>query len=437
MKPIELLTRRDTLALLSALTLSPSFAAAAKKHAWNAVQAALDEFVRGRNAPGVAIGLCHGGGDPAYPSAGTVAFDSTRAFDADSICRVYSMTKNVTRIATLLLVEDGKLNLDQPVTDYLPEFRNLRVVIDPAKGLDSRPAEKVMSMRHLITNSSGLANWTPGSDSGDELHKLYRERGITPGNFGTGLRRPEYGPQATSMEDMVRRVAELPLAHEPGTVLHYSIGFDVMALVIERVTGKPYGTFLHERLWAPLRMDSTGFQVARKDAGRLTTNYDATERNATIVPGAKPDPRLPPKWGVVDDRATSDALEPPRLLAGGASLLSTARDFLKYTRMLQHDGALGKARVMKVETAKLATGNINPPGIAEPQDSGSRALMRGAPIVPPGTVGGGGAAGTLFWFDRARELAVVFMVQVMYGGPQNSPFQKRLFPALDADVAAP
>jgi len=157
-----------------------------------------------------------------------------------------------------------------------------------------------------------------------------------------------------------------------------------------------------------------------------------TGNNATIRAGVKPDPRLPPKWGIVDDRATSATLEPPRLLAGGASLLSTASDFLRYTRMLQNDGALGKTRVMKIETARLATGNINPPGVAEPQDSGSRALMRGAPIIPPGTIGGGGAAGTLFWFDRSRDLAAAFMVQVMYGSPARSPFQKRLFAAIDA-----
>lgn len=436
----KLQTRRDCLSALSgvaALSMAPcAFSGSAPAHRWPAVQAVLDQFVAERSAPGVAMGLCFRGAEPAFPRAGTIAFDSGSPFDADSICRMYSMTKNVTRIATLLLVEDGKITLDQPVSDYLPEFKALRVLDDPAKGLDSRLATNTMTMRHLITNSSGLGNWTPSSDSGDALHQLYRERGITPGNFGAGLRRPGYGPQATSMEDMVRRVAELPLAHEPGTVLHYSIGFDVMALVIERVTKRPYGEFLAERLWKPLGMSSTGFMVARKDAQRLTTNYDATERNVNSSADAAPDPKLPPKWTVTDDRATSDWLKPPTLLAGGGSLTSTARDFLRYTQMLQNDGALGSVRVMKVETAKLATGNINPPGVAEPQDTGSRALMRGAPINPPGTYGGGGAAATLFWIDRERDLAVTFMAQVMYGGPARSPFQKRLFAAIEQDAAA-
>ena len=406
---------------------------------WPALQRTLDEFVAERSGSGVSVAICYGDGTPNYPHAGTLAFDTAAPFDENSICRVYSMTKNVTRIATLLLVEDGKISLDQPAASVLPEFAQLRVMIDPEKGLDSRPAKNVMTMRHLITNTSGLGNWTPGSDSGEELHKLYRERGITPGNFGAGLKRPEYGAQAPSMDEMVRRVAELPLSYEPGTVLHYSIGFDVMALVIERVTGKPYGDFLEERLWHPLRMTSTGFMVAPKDARRLTTNYDATGRNSMTAVDAPPDPRLPATWGVTDDRATSDWLKPPRLLAGGASLVSTAHDFMRYTLMLKNEGALDKTRVMTIETASLATGDIHPPGVADPNESvgaGTRALLRGAPVIPPGMVGGGGAAATLFWIDKARNGAVVFMAQAMYGGPARSPFQKRLFAAIEADLAA-
>jgi CubicO group peptidase (beta-lactamase class C family) len=432
-------TRRQCLNGLAAVGLM-SQAVTARGNAsaqrrWPTLQRTLDEFVAERSGSGVSVAICYGDGTPNYPHAGTLAFDSAAPFDEDSICRLYSMTKNVTRIATLLLVEDGKITLDQPAVSVLPEFAHLRVMIDPEKGLDSRPAEKTMTIRHLITNTSGLGNWTPGSDSGEALHRLYRERGITPGNFGTGLERPEYGPQAPSMEEMVRRVAELPLSYEPGTVLHYSIGFDVMALVIERVTGKPYGAFLEERLWHPLRMTSTGFQVAPKDAKRLTTNYDATERYAVTAP----DPRLPPKWSVTDDRTSSDWLKPPRLLAGGASLVSTARDFMRYALMLRNEGALDKTRVMKIETARLATGDIHPPGVADPNEgvgAGSRAMLRGAPIVPPGMVGGGGAAATLFWIDKARNGAVVFMAQAMYGGPARSPYQKRLFAAIESDLAS-
>lgn len=434
------MNRRHCIAGIAAVTLAPACftarAAASNERRWPALQATLDEFVAERHAAGVGVAITFGDSPPAYPSAGTLAFDTAAAFDRDSICRIYSMTKNLTRIATLLLVEDGKLTLDQPVTDVLPEFRNLRVAIDFEKGLASRPATKAMTMRHLITNTSGLGNWTPASDSGEELHRLYRERGITPGNYGNGRLRPGYGAQPATLDDLIARVADLPLAYEPGTVLHYSIGFDVMALVIQRVSGMTYDAFLQKRLFAPLQMTSTGFQVSPSDARRLTTNYDATKRGVNSSPDSPQDPKLPPGFRVADDRATSDWLKPPALLAGGAGVVSTSRDFLRYAQMLLDDGAFAGTRVMRAETARLATGDINPPGVAEPGDgagSGTRALLR-TPIIPAGTVGGGGSAGTLFWIDKARRGAVVFMTQVMYGNPAHSPFQKRLFAAIEQDL---
>ena len=291
-------------------------------------------------------------------------------------------------------------------------------------------------MRHLITNTSGLGNWTPASDSGEELHRLYRERGITPGSHGSGRLRPAFGSQPATLDEMITRVAELPLAYEPGTVLHYSIGFDVMALVIERITEADYGTFLQRRLFGPLKMTSTGFQVKRGDARRLSTNYDATERGANSVADAKSPAALPSGWRVQDDRTSSVWLKAPALLAGGAGLVSTARDFLRYTRMLLNEGILESNRVMAVDTARLAVGNINPPGVAEPSTgagAGSRALLLN-PLTPPGTVGGGGATGTLFWIDQKRRGAVVFMTQVLYGGPARSPFHQRLFAAIEKNL---
>ncbi|MBB6095826.1 CubicO group peptidase (beta-lactamase class C family) [Povalibacter uvarum] len=433
-------TRRSCIARLAATLLPlPSLARAATVSAppWPALQNVLDEFVIERSAVGTSVAVARSG-TAAYLDAGRIAFDSPEPFDENSICRIYSMTKNVTRIATLLLVEDGKLSLEQPVAEVLPEFRNLRVAIDIAKGLESRPVTRVMTMRHLITNTSGLGNWTPGSDSGDALHRLYRERGITPGSYGTGRTRPGYGAQPATLDEMVARVAELPLAFEPGTTLHYSIGFDVMALVIERVTGISYDAFLQKRLFEPLQMHSTGFQVKPHDARRLTTNYDATERQVNSAEHSAQDPALPAGWRVQDDRAGSDWLKPPHLLAGGGGLVSTSRDFLRYAQMLLDEGALGSTRIMKVDTARMAVGNINPPNAAEPDEgvgAGTRAMLR-TPLIPPGTIGGGGATGTLFWIDPKHHTAAVFMVQVMYGGPARSPFQKRLFAAIDQDMAS-
>lgn len=436
--------RRDCIASLAAGALIPPIlqgctAAAQSSPAagrWIAVQKLLDAFVAEGKAAGAAVAISFGGEPPAYPSAGTLAFGSRVRFDEQSICRIYSMSKNVTRIAAMLLVEDGRITLDQPVTDVLPEFRSLRVAIDIEKGLDSRPARNTMTMRHLLTNTSGLGSWTPGSDSGDSLHALYRERGITPGNRGSRLGRPGYGPQVWNLDEMVARVAELPLAYEPGTVLHYSIGFDVMGLVIERVTGKGYDAFLQERLFEPLDMRSTGFRVEAGNAARLTTNYDATRGavNSESSPGV--DASAPPGFHVTDAGATSVWLEKPSLLAGGGGIVSTARDFFRYGGMLSGAGAFEGARVMKPETSRLALSDLKPSGVANPSEgfgSGSRAMLLN-PMTPPGTFGAGGAASTLFWIDPARHGIVVFMTQVMWGGPANVPYWRRLIAAIEESL---
>lgn len=423
-----ILDRRQFLAALAGATLAttpltgcaiaPTAARPARR--WVATQKLIDGYVADRMFAGVAMALSYGGDDFAYPAAGTLAFDSATRVDENSLFRIYSMTKSVTRIAALMLVEDGDISLDQPVDGVLPEFRSLQVAIDIEKGMESRPATRRMTMRHLLTNTSGLANWTPGSGGG-ALHALYRERGITPGNYGGGLRRLTYGPQAKNLAEMVERVAELPLAYEPGTVVHYSIGFDVMGLVIERVTGKGYGVFLRERLFGPLKMDSTGFQVAPGDVARLTTNYDATQDGMKAI----------------DPGPTSVWLKPPTLIAGGAGLVSTARDFARFGSMLLGEGDLDGARVMKPETARLALSDLKPAGAVDPTEgvgTGTRNLLL-HPFGPPGSYGGGGAAGTIWWIDPALRGNVVFMAQSMGRyTPATYPVPKRLLAAVEADL---
>jgi CubicO group peptidase (beta-lactamase class C family) len=157
------------------------------------------------------------------------------------------MTKSVTGIAMMVLVEDGKLSLDLPVADVLPEWRALRVAHDREKNLESRQATKPMTIRHLLTHTSGLGDWAPSAGS-DPLTLAYRERGITPGNRGIRLKRPGYGPQATDFKDMVQRAVELPLVAEPGTVYVYSsVGYAALGLAIERVSGRSLDKYCQER----------------------------------------------------------------------------------------------------------------------------------------------------------------------------------------------
>ncbi len=388
---------------------------------WAAVQSLLDRYVADKKMAGVAAAVSYGGSPLAYPSAGHIALDSAVRFDENSLCRIYSMTKPVTGAAAMMLVERGSIKLDQPVADVLPEFRSLRVAIDIQKGMESRPAIKTMTMRHLLTHTSGLTYWTPLSGTG-ALTAAYRERGITPGNYGARLNRPGYGPQVRSLTEMVERVAELPLLCEPGTAYNYSIGLDVMGLVIERVTGKGLDLFLRERFFDPLGMSSTGFQVAPKNVARLTTNYNVTPE------GLRP----------TDLAASSVWLRPPTLVAGGAGLISTARDFARFGAMLLGDGALARVRILKPETARLARSNLLPAGVAY---SGGDGFGAGAVLVlngasrrfgAPGSFIFGGAAGTFWRIDPARRGNLVFMSQHM--PPDSYPFREDMTAAIEADL---
>ena len=420
--------RRFLVALAAAALTAPSLLARGARRAsahsarhWAAVQAMVDGYVADGKVAGAGVAVSYGGTAVAYRVAGRIALDSPERFDENSLCRIYSMTKPVTGAAAMILVEEGKLGLDQPVTDVLPEFRSLRVATDIQKGLESRPAVKTMTMRHLLTHTSGLSYWTPLSGVG-VLPTAYRERGITPGNYGTGLSRPGYGPQARSLAEMVARVADLPLACEPGTGWNYSIGLDVMGLVIERVTGKGFDVFLRERLFEPLDMSSTGFQVAPRNAARLTTNYNVT------TDGLKPG----------DTGAASVWLRPPTLLAGGGGLVSTARDFARFGTMLLGDGALRRVRIMKPETARLGRSNLLPAGVVHPSGggfgAGARVVLPGGDgrFGPVGSFGWGGAAGTVWWIDPARQGNVVFMTQFM--PPDSYPVRDQISAAIEADL---
>lgn len=419
-----LLERRRFLQLVTsaALGLSNSRSGHAAERAWSSIQKLIDGYIADHKMAGAGVAISFGGAPTTYLSAGSIALDAKKRFDENSICRIYSLTKPVTGIAAMLLVEDGKLSLDQPVADFLPEFQSLRVAIDVERSLDSRPATKMMTMRHLLTHTSGLASWTPLSSGPVLLHVAYRERGITPGNFGERLNREGYGPQARGLVDMVRRLAELPLAYEPGTVSTYSIGTDVMALVIERASGMPYERFLRERLFRPLQMTSTGFQVKRKDVGRLTTNYQFTPNG--LVP--------------TDPAATSAFLEPPALVAGGGGLVSTVRDYTRFGAMLLGDGALGGTRVMKVETARQARSNLLPDGVRKAtngQGAGVPVVRPGdKAMMPPGTLLGSGASGCFWWMDPSRRGNFVFLTQVIGIGQAAYTVPGEMSAALEAGL---
>lgn len=376
---------------------------------WESLRALLDRYVTQRGLPGALAAVSYHGEPLAYPASGTV--------DENSLWRIYSMTKPVTGFAAMLLIEDGRLQLDQPVADVLPELRSLRVLLD-AQSLESRPAVNVMTMRHLLTHTSGLDYWIHETSAGvSPLTRAHRQRGVTPADFGFGLGSPYvgYGTQARGLPEMVSRLAELPLAHEPGTTWHYSVGLDVMGAVIERITGHGLDAFMRDRIFEPLDMRSTGFQVSRRDAPRLIALHRVTPN------GLEP----------LDVGATSAWLAAPALLSGGAGLISSARDYARFGAMLLGEGALGGVRIADAATVRLAVSNLLPEGVTYAGGGFGAGGIRD----PTGRFGWEGAAGTTWWIDMARRGNVVFLTQHLPYGTYS--VWDEVAAAIAADLAAP
>jgi CubicO group peptidase (beta-lactamase class C family) len=416
---------------LAATGLVGSIRGLAAERQWTALRHLLDGYVADKKLAGASLALVHGDAPVTYLAAGTIALDSATRFDEDSICRIASMSKVVTGTAAMQIIADGKLSLDQPVADVLPEWRVLRVAFDRSKNLDSRPATAVMTMRHLLAHTSGLADWAPSAGS-DPLSVAYRERGITPGNRGSRLKRPGYGPQAVDLADMVRRAAELPLVADPGTVYGYSsVGYAALGLVVERVSGRSFDTYCLERIFGPLGMMSTAFRVGRDQLQRLTTNYDVTAAGLAVT----------------DAAATSAWREQPTLIDGGGGVISTARDFARFSTMIVNDGRLGDVEILPPKTARLARANLVPAGLLAPSNlmstdmarqSGYGAGMRvmlarqGArPFQSAGTVSHGGAAGTVWFADPVHRATLVFMTQSM---PPYRDLASALLEAVESDT---
>jgi CubicO group peptidase (beta-lactamase class C family) len=266
----------------------------------------------------------------------------------DSIFRIGSMSKQITSVATMMLVDEGKLDLDAPVAQYLPELKDMPVVKkDPATGdpilLDPaqkvfEPAKRAMTIRDLLRNTSGL---------------VYGMGDYADPGFGNAAVHLLYGVKAPlrrdkPLADFAASLGALPLLHQPGEVWEYSIGYDVLGRVIEVVSGQTFDRFLQSRLFAPLHMVDSGFSVPADKLARLVA-----------VPGAQPAPL-----------SDGDVAKPQTFFSGGGGIVSTAPDLLRFCQMLLNGGELDGVRILKPETVRLMTTNSLPPDIPRSEQSG-------------------------------------------------------------------
>ena len=367
-----------------------------------------ERWIEPGRIPGALV-LVHRGGRTAHFSCQGYA-DRERSLPTrpDTIFRIYSMTKPLASLAFMMLVEDGKVALDDPVARHIPEWEGLEVYAGgEAPPFAERPPDRPMLMVDLLRHTSGL---TYGIQQRTPVDAAYRAEGV--GVLGAEI----------TLEQMVARLARLPLEFSPGEAWNYSVSTDVIGYLVGRISGQAFDAFLSERILGPLGMADTGFHVPADKAARLAACYVAGPGGIRLS----------------DDPGASPYLSPPTFLSGGGGLVSTADDYLKFCRMLIGRGELDGQRLVSRKTIELMAANHLPGGrdLASMSRSlfseatnegvgfglGFAVTLDPARTLLPGSAGDlfwGGAAGTYFWVDPREQLSVVFMTQTLGGDNQR------------------
>ena len=401
----------------------PAFALYDGGPAFPATRAFLSGFVEKRQLAGALATIGRGQAPANVVAAGALALDGAVKVDEHSLWRVYSMTKPVTGIAAMILIDQGKLRLDQPIADLLPAYANMQVQVTPDGSLtDLRPARTQITVRHLLTHTAGLGYSIVQKGA---IKDAYTKNGILPGKV-TRLPLPgiDNAPIAPSLTEFADRLARLPLVYEPGTQWSYSVSLDLLGRVIEVAAGQPFETFLQEKLFTPLGMTSSWFQVPANEVGRLTTNY--APFGGALIP--------------IDPAASSIYLDRPEFAFGGAGLVCSAHDYDRFLMMLAGKGAIGSTRIMSEATAMLAMSNLLDDSVVRKGTfvdgqgfgAGGRVSLPGNP-GGPGTFGWGGAAGTIAFVNPHIGLRGAGYAQYM--PPESLEFQRRLPEVMLKDLA--
>ncbi len=343
-------------------------------------------------------------GQLAYTSVlGSADIERGKPLKADSLFRIYSMTKPVTSVAFMMLVEEGKVSLDDPVHRFIPAWRDLGVFQAGVLGaFQTKRSAEPMRMLDLLRHTAGL---TYGFQQRTNVDAAYRKLKLDGIDSEGGL------------QEFVDRLGTVPLEFSPGEAWNYSVATDVLGYLVEKISGQPFDAFLKSRIFDPLNMVDTSFFVPESQRARFTACYALTPTGKIVLQ---------------DDPEKSRYLNNPSVKSGGGGLVSTADDYMRFCRMLLNGGELDGARLLSPKTIRLMTINHLPGGkeLTELSKSlFSEAVFEGLGfglgfamtvdqartknIGSHGEYFWGGMASTAFWIDPVEDLAVVFMTQLM------------------------
>ena len=383
-------------AALSGAGLSQGALAHTGSASWANVAQLVNSYVDSGKLANMVAAMGWGQDGPQAIANGTLVLGGTVKADLDSLYRIYSMTKPVTGMAAMILVDEGKMRLDQPIADFLPAFARMNVQRTYDGSVqDVVPATRQITVRNLLTHTAGLGY---GIVQKGPIRKVYEERGLVPGQVsrlpipGIGRAKAIRGLDAFADE-----LAKVPLVLEPGTKWSYSVGLDLMGRVIEVASGMGFDEFLRTRIFEPAGMTSTWFTVPQSEISRLTTNYAVF--NGTLLP--------------IDPAAASIYLDQPSFPFGGAGLVSSARDYDRFLRMLLGYGEIDGTRVMSEAAVRLGTSNLLPETATTEGTWVAGQGFGAGGRVSDGSYGWGGAAGTVGFVNFAANLRGTLMTQYM------------------------
>lgn len=389
---------------------------------------AMQTFVDARKVPNLVTLLARHGRIVHFEARGVLDLDEPEEAQKNTLFRMYSNTKPIAGVATMILFERGVLTPDDPVSKFLPEYANQRVM-NRNEPMMTGSTNRGITIRDCLTNTTGLQN--PGT-----MPSFYRQQFAEQVEIILGPRNEDGERQRVSNRDRVRALASLPLAWQPGERFGYHVGYPVLTAVLEEASGQSLDVFLRENVFQPLGMSDTDYYVKEGAIGQFGACYAPREVDGEI------------KLVATEKAATSEKVLGPRteFSAGGdmGGVLSTAGDYARFGQMLLNGGELDGARIIGRKTVEMMignhTGSMTIPMTGRGFHWGLGVAMYHGRDIPPlirsvGTYGWGGAAGTTYFADPAEGMLGVCLTQVLNHGmmPDNNyqeTFQRLAYQAL-------
>ena len=341
-----------------------------------------------------------------FKTYGEASLATAAPVRTDTIFRIYSMSKPLTGVAMMILFEQGKWRLDDPVTKFVPEFKTLKVMtgVGPDGQITTTDMKRPPTMRELMSHTAGFGY---GLADSHPVDKLYRSKGVL---------------SSAGLQQMIDRTATIPLMYQPGTQWSYSSAVDIQGYIIEKLSGMPLGRFMQENVFGPLKMTDTAFYTGPERASRLAAVYVGDQKTGKITEAKS-------LFGMA---AMPDYSKPPAMESGGGGLVSTTTDYARFCQMILNKGELDGVRILSPATVELMDTNVIPHDVLVSSNGTAVAQFneavgfgldfmvvndprRAGSLEGKNTMSWGGAAGTWFWIDPTNDLLFVGMIQRMGG----------------------